>query len=119
MFPRSFWTFYQAVPSWINEKLRILKTLKKKIKYKKDTFFVLHHMAHSAGSFLSSPFEKAAIVTILFSDRGTPRSFRNMKIRQNKKKKIKSIDKALDLLEFLSINEDEIGIAQISKEVKN
>ena len=34
-----------------------------------------------------------------------------------KKEKIKSIDKALDLLEFLSVNEQETGITEISKKL--
>jgi len=43
------------------------------------------------------------------------RYFRIMEIDKNKKsEKIKSIDKALDLLEFLSSNGHEIGIAEIS-----
>ncbi len=64
MFPRSFATFYQAMPSWINEKLRLIKTIKKKLKYKGDIVFLQHHMAHAASSFLVSPFDEAAIVTI-------------------------------------------------------
>ena len=44
-------------------------------------------------------------------------SFCNMETKQNKKEKIKSIGKALDLLEFLSDNELEIGIADISKKL--
>jgi len=63
MFPRSFPTFFQALPSWINEKLRIPKIIKKKLKYKGDIFFVQHHMAHAA-SFLISPFSEAAMLTI-------------------------------------------------------
>jgi len=63
MFPLSFKTFISSMPSWINEKVRITKTIKKKLKYKKDVFFIEHHLAHAA-SFLISPFKKAAIVTI-------------------------------------------------------
>ncbi|MBS3093470.1 carbamoyltransferase [Candidatus Pacearchaeota archaeon] len=63
VFPRSFKTFVKNLPSWFNEKLRILKFIKK-LGYKKSVFFVHHHMAHTAGSFLISPFEKAAILTI-------------------------------------------------------
>ncbi len=63
MFPRSFPTFFQALPSWINSKLRVTKTIKKKLKYKGDVFFVQHHMAHAA-SYLISPFDEAAILTI-------------------------------------------------------
>ncbi|MBW2989031.1 carbamoyltransferase [Candidatus Woesearchaeota archaeon] len=62
-FPWSMKTFLSSIPSWINEKLRVMRAIRKKLKYKKDVFFVEHHMAH-ASSFLISPFEKAAIVTI-------------------------------------------------------
>jgi len=62
-FPKSYKTFLANLPSWFNEKLRIIKKIKK-LGYKKDVLFIEHHMAHAAGSFLPSPFEKAAIVTI-------------------------------------------------------
>jgi len=63
MFPLSFKTFISSMPSWINEKLRLVKIVKKKLGYKKDILFIKHHMAHAA-NFLISPFEKAAIVTV-------------------------------------------------------
>jgi carbamoyltransferase len=63
-FPKSYKTFVSNMPSWFNEKLRVLKAIKKKLKYKKSVLFIDHHMAHAAGSFLPSPFEKSAIVTI-------------------------------------------------------
>lgn len=63
MFPMSFWSFYKALPSWINEKLRVPGTIRKKIGYKGDIIFVEHHLAHAASSFLVSPFEKSAILT--------------------------------------------------------
>lgn len=44
-------------------------------------------------------------------------SFRNMELNQINKEKIKSIDKALDVLEFLSANDGEIGIVEISKQL--
>lgn len=40
-----------------------------------------------------------------------------MEITISKKGRIKSIDKVLNLLEFLSVNEQEIGIAKISKKL--
>ena len=40
-----------------------------------------------------------------------------MEIQQNKSGSFKSIDKALNLLEFLSANEREIGVAEISKKL--
>ena len=63
-FPYSYKQFIKALPSWLTEKLRIPKTLKKKLKYKGDVMFVEHHLSHAASAFLPSPFEKAAIVSI-------------------------------------------------------
>lgn len=63
-FPKSYKTFLSFLPSWFNQKLRVTKILKKKLKYKKNIFFIEHHMAHAAGSFLISPFKKAAILTV-------------------------------------------------------
>ncbi|MBD3310554.1 hypothetical protein GF351_05015 [Candidatus Woesearchaeota archaeon] len=63
MFPRSYKTFLSSMPSWINEKLRVVRKLRKTLKYKGDVIFVEHHMAHAA-TYLVSPFDKAAIVTV-------------------------------------------------------
>ena len=64
MFPFSYKTFLSSLPSWFNEKLRVIKTIKRKLKYKKDVLFVEHHLAHAASSFLPSPFKQAAILTV-------------------------------------------------------
>lgn len=64
MFPYSIKTFLSSMPSWITEKLRVIKTIRKKLKYSGDVLFVEHHLAHAASSFLISPFEKAAILTV-------------------------------------------------------
>lgn len=63
-FPKSLKVFLGNIPSWFNEKLRIVRFVRKKLKYKKDIFFIEHHMAHAAGSFLISPFKKSAILTV-------------------------------------------------------
>ena len=64
MFPRSFSTFVQSLPSWINEKLRLPKIIKKKLRYKGEIIFIQHHLAHAASSFLVSPYQEAAILTV-------------------------------------------------------
>lgn len=64
MFPQSFKTFVSSIPAWINEKLRVPKIIKKKLGYKKGIYFIEHHLAHASSSFLVSPFEKAAILTV-------------------------------------------------------
>ncbi|MBI2136467.1 hypothetical protein HYU06_05330 [Candidatus Woesearchaeota archaeon] len=63
LFPYSFKTFVSSMPSWINEKLRVPKIIKKKLSYTGDVLFIEHHLAHAASSFLVSPFKKAAILT--------------------------------------------------------
>lgn len=64
MFPLSLKTFLSSMPSWINQKLRVLRAIKKKLKYKKDVLFIEHHLAHAASTFLASPFDKAAVLTV-------------------------------------------------------
>ncbi len=63
-FPFSLKTFLSSTPAWLNEKLRVPKIIKKKLKFKGDIFFIEHHLAHAASAFLVSPFEKAAILTV-------------------------------------------------------
>jgi len=57
-------TFLASMPFWINEKLRIVKKIKKGLKYKGDILFIEHHLAHAASTFLVSPFKKATILTV-------------------------------------------------------
>ena len=63
-FPRSYWSFFKALPPLINEKLRIGKKIKKELGFKKDIVYAEHHMSHAASTFLVSPFKKAAILTV-------------------------------------------------------
>lgn len=64
MFPRSLKTFLSSLPSWMNEKLRVPKIIREKLKYTGELIFIEHHLAHAASSFLVSPFQKAAILTV-------------------------------------------------------
>ena len=63
-FPFSLKTFLNSLPSWLTEKLRVVNTIQKKLKYKKDILFIDHHLAHAASAFLVSPFKKSAILTV-------------------------------------------------------
>lgn len=63
-FPKSLKIFLGSTPSWINEKLRMVRKIKKTLKYNRDILFIEHHMAHAASTFLVSPFKKAAILTV-------------------------------------------------------
>ncbi|MEK6939950.1 MAG: carbamoyltransferase N-terminal domain-containing protein, partial [Nanoarchaeota archaeon] len=64
MFPFSMKTFLSSLPSWVNEKLRLIKIVRKKLHYRGDVFFIHHHLAHAASSFLVSPFSQAAVLTV-------------------------------------------------------
>lgn len=63
-FPLSLKTFLNSMPLVLNQKLKIVKTIKKKLKYQKDILFIEHHMSHAASSFLTSPFKESAILTV-------------------------------------------------------
>ncbi len=63
-FPVTWPVFIKSMPSWINEKLRVPRIIRKKLGYKGDIFFIQHHMAHAASSFLVSPFDEAAVLTV-------------------------------------------------------
>ncbi len=64
MFPFSFKAFYQSIPLWINEKLRVHSIIKKKLKYKGKIIFIEHHLAHAASAYIVSPFKESAIFTV-------------------------------------------------------
>ncbi len=63
-FPFSFLLFYNAIPSWLNEKLKIKSIIKNKIGFKGDVLFIDHHTSHASSTFFVSPFKDAAILTI-------------------------------------------------------
>ena len=63
-FPKSLFVFLTSMPIWLKEKLGLTNSVRSKLKYKGDIIFIDHHLAHAASSFLVSPFQKAAILTI-------------------------------------------------------
>lgn len=63
-FPLSYKTFISSLPNWFSEKFKIMKKIRKTLKYMGEVLFVEHHLSHAAGSFFPSPFKKAAILTV-------------------------------------------------------
>lgn len=63
-FPRSFSSFVRAVPLWLTQKLQIRNIIRQETGYKGEILFIEHHLAHAASTFLVSPFEEAAILTV-------------------------------------------------------
>lgn len=69
--PKGITSFLKAIPIWLGEKLflkkRIIDELIEIEKFDKKKFNLLfssHHLSHAASSFFSSPFQKAAVLTI-------------------------------------------------------
>lgn len=62
--PFSYRMFINAIPQWLREKLWIKERIKKELAYRGPIYFSEHHLSHAASSFLVSPFDKAAILTM-------------------------------------------------------
>jgi carbamoyltransferase len=62
--PKGLFSFLEAMPIWLKEKLWIKNIIKNELNWSGDIIFATHHLAHAASSFLASPFEKAAILTM-------------------------------------------------------
>jgi carbamoyltransferase len=62
--PKGFNSFRQAIPIWFKEKLWIKNIIQKELGWDKDIVFLKHHLSHAASSFLVSPFQEAAILTL-------------------------------------------------------
>ncbi|MFQ5708222.1 MAG: carbamoyltransferase [bacterium] len=63
-FPRSYRSFMKAIPVWLHEKLWVPQLIQKKLNYEGEVLFTEHHQSHAASTFLLSPFEESAILTI-------------------------------------------------------
>jgi len=68
--PRGFRSFLLSFPLWIKKKLFLKKILQKNLSYIDDKFdikkilFSEHHLSHAAGSFYTSNFDKAVVLTV-------------------------------------------------------
>ena len=64
-YPKSRLQFMAAIPGWMKEKLSIRRSVGKQLGWKrKPVLFCEHHVSHGASTFLCSPFEEAAILTV-------------------------------------------------------
>lgn len=62
--PLSYPAFRLAIPVWLREKLWTPHVIKSKLHYHGDIYFIEHHLSHAAGSYYTSPFDRAAILTV-------------------------------------------------------
>lgn len=61
---RSYVAFLKAMPVWLRRKLWTDHVIHKELGYEGEVLYLSHHLSHAAGTFFSSPFDKAAILTI-------------------------------------------------------
>jgi len=62
--PFTFSLFRDTLMSWLKSKLWVSSIIKEELDYKGEIIYSEHHEAHAAGSFFTSPFKEAVIVTI-------------------------------------------------------
>lgn len=67
--PRSLMQFITAIPSWLNSKLFINKTIRNNLKVLGDTkeikiLYSSHHLSHASSAYYCSSFTNSAILTI-------------------------------------------------------
>jgi carbamoyltransferase len=63
-YPFSLVNFIQTMPAWLEERLSFPITLRERLGFEKDVYYLKHHQSHAASTFLVSPFEEAAIITV-------------------------------------------------------
>jgi carbamoyltransferase len=64
-FPRSRRVFQESMMSWLTDKLWVKNLIKEKLGVPEARIlFSEHHLSHAASTFLCSPFDEAAILTV-------------------------------------------------------
>jgi carbamoyltransferase len=62
--PLSYVTFLKAIPLWLKSRLRVGKEIDRELDTQAPILYLEHHLSHAGAAFLTSPFERAAILTI-------------------------------------------------------
>jgi carbamoyltransferase len=63
-FPRSLRSYSKAMPVWLKQKLLVDKPIRRELGFQGKILYAEHHQSHAAATFLPSPFEEAAILTV-------------------------------------------------------
>ena len=62
--PLGFPIFRRFVPLWFKQKLQTPAIFRRELLFTRPIYYVEHHLSHAASSFLLSPFDEAAIITV-------------------------------------------------------
>lgn len=60
----SYKAFLKALPVWLSRKLWTDSVISKELEFEGKILYLPHHLSHAAGTYFSSPFDDAAILTI-------------------------------------------------------
>ena len=63
--PRGFASFQKAMPLWLTNRLWMEETIRRVLETPARILFGDHHESHAASAFFPSPFEEAAILTMV------------------------------------------------------
>ena len=63
-FPFTLRSFVETMPLWLKDRLAVSFAVEEELSFKKPVKYVKHHLSHAASSFLVSPFESAALLTV-------------------------------------------------------
>jgi carbamoyltransferase len=64
-YPKSWKVFRESMITWVLDKLWVASTLQSELGVSKDKIlFSEHHLSHAASSYLCSPFDESAILTV-------------------------------------------------------
>jgi len=63
-YPFSLKPFLKGMPEWLDYKIKIEQTIRKKLGFRGKIYFIPHHLSHASVAFFPSPFPKAAILTV-------------------------------------------------------
>lgn len=61
---RSYRPFLQALQVWLRRKIWTDHVIHKELGYDGDILYIPHHLSHAAGTFYTSPFDRAAVLTV-------------------------------------------------------
>ena len=84
--PKGFVSFAKAMPLWIKDKLfqksalikELNSTLGSTVDWRERLLFSEHHLSHAASAYFPSPFERAAVLTLMVSENGQPRHWHSV-----------------------------------------
>lgn len=61
---KAYKAFLKGLPVWLSRKLWTDHIIAKELDYEGEILYTPHHLAHAAGTFYESPFDRSAILTV-------------------------------------------------------